>query len=64
MNDKLIDKLSKLELEEKSLKRNLDRFYCNEKVRTKIFNRLKIVQREISNTKFKLRIEKEIRNEK
>lgn len=64
MNDKLIDKLSNLELEEKSLKRGLDRYYMDEKARTRMFNRLQELKKEKEQVKFKLRLEKELKNEK
>lgn len=63
-NNELIDVLSKLQLEEKSLKRNLDINYCDEKTRTKLFNRIKEIKKEMEKINFKLRVEKEIRNEK
>lgn len=63
-NNELIDVLSKLQLEEKSLKRNLDINYCDEKTRTKLFTRIKEIKKEMDKINFKLRIEKEIRNEK
>lgn len=56
MNNELINELSKLTLEEKSLKRHIDRNYYNLEVRTKLFTRLKIVENEISRVKFKLRL--------
>lgn len=40
-NDELIEKLSKLRLEENCLKRNLDINYLDEEIRTKIFKRIK-----------------------
>ena len=60
MNDKLIDQLSKLKLEETSIKRNLDRYYRDENTRTRLFYRLKEIQKEIKVVEFKLRIEKEM----
>lgn len=63
MNNKLIDKLSMLQLEESNLKRNLDKYYCDEKMRTRIFARLKKIKLEIEKTKFKLHLEREIKNE-
>lgn len=60
----MLDRLSKLILEEKSLKRTID-FTYNRKKRTKILTRLVQVQKEIKETKKKLRIEREIKkNEK
>ncbi len=61
MNDKLIDRLSKLKLEETSLKRNLDRYYRSESTRTRLFKRLKEIQQEIKMVEFKLKVEKEMR---
>ena len=59
----MIDKLSKLTLEEKSLKRGIDCTF-NRNDRTRMFERLKIVQREIREIKDKMRIERMIKNEK
>ena len=64
MNDKLIEQLSLLSLEEKNIKRVLNRYYRDYETRTALFYRLKAVQDEIKQVKFKLRLEKEIRNEK
>lgn len=63
MNNELINQLSKLTLEEKALKRHIDRNYYNLNVRTKLFARLKIVQSEINRVKFKLKLEKEKKND-
>ena len=63
-NSELIDVLSKLQLEEASLKRNLDIKYCDKKTRTLLFNRLREIKKEKEIINFKLRVEKEIRNEK
>lgn len=60
----MLDKLSKLILEENSLKRCIDCTF-NRKTRTRLFNRLKIVKKEIKETKSKLRLERELKkNEK
>ena len=59
----MIDKLSKLTLEENSLKRGIDCTF-NRKDRSRMFERLKIVQREIRETKDKIRIERMLKNEK
>lgn len=64
MSDKLIDKLSNLDLEEKSVKRGLDRYYRNENDRSRLYKRLQEIKREKEQVKFKLRLEKELRNEK
>lgn len=61
MNNELISKLSKLTLEERSLKRNLDRNYYNQELRTKLFLELKEVKRNIESVKFQLKLEKEKR---
>lgn len=64
-NDELIEKLSKLRLEENCLKRNLDINYLDEEIRTKIFKRIKENKNEIELVKFKIRLEKEMKkNEK
>lgn len=63
MNNNLIDKLSKLKLEETCVKRNLDRYYRDANKRKRLFARLKEVQKEISSTKFKIRLEREMKNE-
>lgn len=59
----MIDKLSKLKLEEKNLKRLIDCSF-NRNERTRLFEKLKIIQREIRDTKDKIRIERMIKNEK
>ena len=65
MNNELIDKLSKLKLEESCLKRNLDMNYLDLELRTKIFKRIKENKKEIELVKFKIRLEKEMKkNEK
>ena len=58
----MIDKLSKLKLEENNLKRLINCSF-NRDNRTKFLNRLKEVQKEINETKKKLRIERELRKE-
>lgn len=60
-NNDLIEQLSNLKLEEKSLKRNLDRFYYDVDARTKLFERIEENKKEINNIKFKIRLEREIR---
>ena len=59
MNNELINQLSKLELEKKSLIRNLDKYYYDYKLRTKLFNNLKVVENDIKKVKFKIRLERE-----
>lgn len=64
-NDELIEKLSKLRLEENCLKRNLDVNYLDSELRTKLFKRIKENKKEIQLVKFKIRLEKEMKkNEK
>lgn len=63
-NNKLIEELSKLTLEEKSLKRNLDKYSNKSLTRTKIFYRLNEVKSEINKIKFKIKLEKELKDEK
>ena len=59
----MLDKLSKLTLEENALKRGIDCTF-NKKDRSRMFKRLVQVQKEIKDTKSKLRIERMIKNEK
>ena len=63
MNNELIARLSQLELEKSSIKRNLDRFYYDNKIRAKLFAELKEVQNNIKKTKFMIRLEREKRND-
>lgn len=63
-NDKLIEELSKIELEEKALKRNLDRYYRDERCRTRCYYRLRDLRNMKERLKFKIRMEKELNNEK
>lgn len=62
-NNELIDKLSKLKLEETSLKRELDKRYNDSKKRTELFTRIKDIKKEENKIEFMLRINKEIKNE-
>ena len=64
MSNELINKLSKLKLERGCIKRNIDTNYKNIKIKKELFERLKDVDKEIEKTKFKLRLEKEMKNEK
>lgn len=63
MNNELINQLSKLSLEKSALKRNIDRNYYNPNARNRLFLRLKEVDNEIKRVKFKIRLEKEKKNE-
>lgn len=58
MNNKLIEKLSRLTLERKALKRNIDRNYYNKQIRARLFMRLKQVDSEIKKIKFMLKLER------
>lgn len=63
--NELLDIFTKLDLEEKSVKRNLDINYLDAKTRTKMFYRLKELKKEKERVKFMLKVEREIRrNEK
>ena len=63
MSKELISELSKLELQRKSIIRNLDKYYYDYKLRTKLFYDLKEVENDIKKVKFKLKLEKEKKNE-
>ena len=64
-NNELIEKLSNLEMQKKSLLRALDRVYNDLELRTKTFNEVKKTKKEIEQLKFRIRLEKEInKNEK
>jgi len=60
-NDILLDQLVNLELEEKSLIRNLNMYYCDNTIKTRLFSKLKKVKKDIEKVKFKLRVERELR---
>lgn len=60
----LIDELAKLTLQEKSLLRGLDTSYYDRERRNAIFNKIKLVKKDISQIKFKLRLEREKENVK
>lgn len=63
MNNELNNQLYKLKLQESAYKRNLDRNYYNIKVRDKLFIELKEIQSKIKRIEFKIKIEKEKRND-
>lgn len=63
MNRELIHKLSKLKLEESSLKRQLEYSFKRNAKREKLFFRLRDVKEEIKKTKFMLRLESEKRKD-
>ena len=62
-HNELIEKLSNLKLEERCLKRSLDVYYMDAKRRNKAFNRLKEISNEIEQIKFKLNLERKIKDE-
>ncbi|MBO7527984.1 MAG: hypothetical protein J6T74_08900 [Clostridia bacterium] len=63
-HNNLIEQLSNLKLEETCLKRALDVYYMDAKARTRAFNRLKEIKNDIELIKFKLMLERKIRDEK
>lgn len=63
MNNELITKLSKLTLQYKYLKKELDLVWYNKAKRKQIFDKMKSVNKEIEYVKFKLRLERKIKNE-
>ena len=60
-NDELIEQLSNLKLQEKALKRALDRVYNDVEMRTQLFNKIKKLKKEIDLIKFKIRLVKEMK---
>ncbi len=62
-NNELIEQLSNLEMQKKSILRELDRVYNNFDLRTKRFNEVKEIKKEIDQIKFKIRLEKELRKD-
>lgn len=63
MNNKLIDDLSTLTLEKKYLKRELDNNWYDRQKKQKLFDKINDVNEKIECVKFKLKLEKEIRND-
>ena len=63
MNNNLIEKLSLLTLEKKYLKRELDNIWYDKEKKKKIFDKIKIVDKEIEYVKFKLELERKIKND-
>lgn len=63
MNNELIEKLSLLTLEKKYLKRELDNIWYDKDKKQKIFNKIKNVNKEIDYVKFKLELERKMRND-
>ena len=63
MNNELIEKLSLLTLEKKYLKRELDNKWYDKGKRKKIFDRLDNVNKEIDYVKFRLELERKMKND-
>ena len=63
-NDELIEQLSNLKLEEKCIKRNLDKMFIDIEERKRMFSKLRENKRNQEQIKFKIRLEREMRNEK
>lgn len=63
MNNELIEKLSLLTLEKKYLKRELDNNWYDRKVKQRLFDRIKNVNKEIEYVKFKLELERKMKND-
>jgi hypothetical protein len=63
MNNKLIEKLSLLTLERKYLKRELDNNWYDKEKRQKTFNKIKDVNKKIQSVKFKLELERKMKND-
>ncbi len=63
MDNELLNQLSKLESERMALKRNINSNYYNKAIRKSLFFRLCKVDEEIKKAKFKVRLEKEKKDE-
>ncbi len=63
MSKALIGKLSLLDFEKKYLKRQLDKNFKNIEIRNRIFKRLSEIEKEIKNVKFKLELERKMKND-
>lgn len=63
MNNELIEKLSLLKLEKNYLKRELDSVWYDRNKRKRIFEKIKDVNKEIEYVKFKLQLERKMRND-
>ena len=61
-NNDLIGQLSLLTMEEKCLKRNLDKYYNDVDERRKMFNKLRENKKKVEQIKFKIRLEREMKN--
>lgn len=61
MENKLIKELTELKIKEKAYKRFLDLKYYDNEQRSKFFNELKEIKKDIRKIKFKIRLEKELK---
>ena len=61
-NNELIEQLSLLAMEEKCLKRNLDKYYNDTNERRKMFNKLRENKKKVEQIKFKIRLERQMKN--
>lgn len=64
MKDDLLNELAQLTLKEKMIKRCLDVKCFDDESRRKCFVELQEIKKKIEKVKFKLRLEKEMKNEK
>ena len=64
MSNELITKLSNLKMEKNYIKRAIDTNYNKLNIRIELFERLKEIDKEIEKVKFKLKLEKEMKNGK
>lgn len=64
MKNKLIMELSELDTQRKYILRQIDINYYDKEKRNFCFNKLKSIDNEIKKVKFKLKIEKRIKNDK
>lgn len=62
MSDKLIDKLTSLNLEKKYLKRQLDILFYDPQKKKIIFNKIRKIDKEIEYIKFKLNLERKLKD--
>lgn len=62
MSNKLIEELSNLTLKQKYLKKELDIIWYNKEKREKTFAKIKETKKEIEYVKFKLELERKMRN--
>lgn len=63
MSNKLIEDLSLLTLQKKYLKRELDNVWYDKAKKQKTFNKIKEIDKKIEYVKFKLELERKMKNE-